>query len=352
MKSFYKDKTIFITGCTGFKGSWLCELLLELKAKKIIGYSLEPPTNPSLFNYLKLDEKITYIEGDILNYQYLKQCLTTYEPDIVIHLAAQPIVLIGYDKPRLTYETNVMGTVNLLNACRFVESIKTVLNVTTDKVYENLELGVPFKENNKLNGYDPYSNSKSCSELVTSSYYNSFFKDNRTVITARAGNVIGGGDFAPDRIVVDTMKSLSKRETIFIRNPNSTRPYQYVLDALYAYLLIIEKTYETKKLYNYNVGPDMESIVKTRELVNMICEDWDPKSIDWACAPNKNAPHEANTLTLDCTKIKEEIGWKSTLDISDTVQFTVDWYKNYYANKDITKKQIKEFLKRAEKWNS
>ena len=352
MTSFYKDKTVFVTGCTGFKGTWLCKLLLELKVKLIVGYSLDPPTNPSLFEFTKLqkEDKFIFIKGDILNYNQLEAAIIAYKPDIVIHLAAQPIVLTGYKEPRLTYETNVMGTVNILNACR-EENVKTILNVTTDKVYENLDLPNPFKENDRLNGFDPYSNSKSCSELITSCYYKSFLND-RTVITARAGNVIGGGDFSPDRIVVDSVKSLSKNEPILVRNPYSTRPYQLVLDAVYAYLYIIEKTWDTKKLYNYNVGPDFQSVITTKELVTMICDVWSPKNPGWYTTAIKNAPHEAKNLTLDCGKIKQELGWKPITNISQAIDYTVDWYTNYYQNIDITTKQIKQFLGEVEKWNS
>lgn len=349
MTSFYKDKTVFITGCTGFKGSWLCKLLKELGAKKIVGYSLKPPTEPSLFKFSKVKKDITYIEGDILDYTSLFNAMAMAMPDIVIHLAAQPIVLKGYADPRLTYETNVMGTVNVLDACKNINYVKTILNVTTDKVYENNETGIAFKEEDRLNGFDPYSNSKSCSELVTSSYYNSFLKDNKTVITARAGNVIGGGDFSPNRIVVDSVRSLSQWQPIFVRNPQSTRPYQYVLDALYAYLLIIEKTYETNKLYNYNVGPDYSNVLRTGDLATMICEYWAPRNPGWiSTEPKKdpNTPHEAGKLTLDCSKIKEEIGWQQCTSIGDTVQLTVDWYTNFYMKKDITKEQIKQFIKR------
>lgn len=357
MTSFYKDKTVFITGCTGFKGTWLCKLLLELDVEQIIGYSLEPPTDPSIYEFTELqkEDKFIFIKGDILNYSQLEVVILAYKPDIVIHLAAQPIVLIGYEQPRLTYETNVMGTVNLLSACVNEPSVKTILNVTTDKVYENLELDVPFKETDRLNGFDPYSNSKSCSELVTSCYYNSFLKD-RTVITARAGNVIGGGDFAPHRIVVDSVESLSKMQPIEVRNPYSTRPYQFVLEAVYAYLYIIEKTFNTNKFYNYNVGPDYQNVIQTKDLADMICECWSPKNPGWIniCPQTsvENVPHEAGKLTLDCTKIKEELNWKPTLNIHETVQWTVDWYSNFYADKDITDKQIKKFLKEVEKWNS
>ena len=243
--SFYKNKTILVTGHTGFKGTWLCKILINAGAN-VIGYSLDAPTDPNLFSLAKIENKMTSIIGDIRDYKKLKNVFDTYKPELVIHLAAQPIVRDSYKNPLYTYETNVMGTANILECVRLTESVKSFLNVTTDKVYLNDDThDHPFKEDEMLDGFDPYSNSKSCSELVTHSYKKSFFADKRCAIsTARAGNVIGGGDFANDRIIPDCIRAIENNEDIIVRNPYSTRPYQHVLEPLYIYLEILEKQYK------------------------------------------------------------------------------------------------------------
>ena len=279
--SFFKDKKVLITGHTGFKGSWMCKTLLLLGAK-VYGYSLEAPTEPSLYNLLTLDKEIDSTIGDIRDLEHLKKVMNSVRPDVVIHMAAQPIVRESYINPVYTYETNVMGTVNILEAIRVCDSVDSVINVTTDKVYKNNEWEWGYRENDALDGYDPYSNSKSCSELVTSSYKNSFFKDRDIAVsTCRAGNVIGGGDFAKDRIIPDCIRAASARQEIVVRNPYSTRPYQHVLEPVCTYLMIAAEQSKNKKLQgNYNVGPDDCDCVTTGELVTLFCDIWQD-GISW-----------------------------------------------------------------------
>ena len=272
---FYKGKRVLITGHTGFKGAWLCQMLINAGAE-VTGYALNPPTKPSLFEIANISGKMNSVIGDIRDLSKLKETFTKIQPEIVFHLAAQPIVRESYKNPVYTYETNVMGTVNICECVRTSDSVRSFLNVTTDKVYLNKEWEWGYRENEELDGYDPYSNSKSCSELVTHSYINSFFKEmNIAVSTARAGNVIGGGDFANDRIVPDCIRAAIKHEDIVVRNPFSTRPYQHVLEPLYAYLMIAQKQYEDIKYAGYyNVGPDDRDCFQTGALVDLFVEHW------------------------------------------------------------------------------
>lgn len=345
MLEFYKDKHIFVTGHTGFKGSWLCEILANSGAK-VTGYSLEPPTNPSLFKIAKIETRINSVIGDIRDYKKLKEAFDKAQPEIVLHLAAQPIVRDSYKDPAYTYETNVMGTVNILECVRNSDCVKSFLNVTTDKVYLNKEWAWGYRENEELDGFDPYSNSKSCSELVTHSYKNSFFLDKRVAIsTARAGNVIGGGDFANDRIIPDCIRAMEKNQEIIVRNPYSTRPYQHVLEPLFAYLMIAQKQYEDEKYSGwYNVGPDECDCVTTGELVDLFCKHWEGAS--WKNVAEENAPHEANFLKLDCSKIKKVFGWKPHWHIDDAIEKTVEWSRIYLQGDDIISimdKQITDY---------
>ena len=272
--SFYKDKRVFVTGHTGFKGTWLCRMLVNAGAI-VTGYSLEPPTEPNLYSLAGLEGRITSVIGDIRDFSHLKQAFDRARPEIVLHLAAQPIVRDSYRDPRYTYETNVMGTVNLLECVRLSDCVKSVLNVTTDKVYKNNEWCWGYREDEPLDGFDPYSNSKSCSELVTHSYINSFFEGKLPVSTARAGNVIGGGDFANDRIIPDCVRAMAAGKTIGVRNPYSTRPYQHVLEPLAMYLTIAQKQYEDASYAGfYNVGPDECDCVTTGALVDLFCRCW------------------------------------------------------------------------------
>ena len=272
---FFKGKTVLVTGHTGFKGAWLCKMLVNAGAD-VVGYALNPPTEPSLFELIDLKHRMHSIIGDIRDLKHLENVFAEYQPEIVMHLAAQPIVRDSYKNPVYTYETNVMGTVNICECVRLNPCVKSFLNVTTDKVYHNNEWEWGYRENDPLDGYDPYSNSKSCSELVTHSYINSFFNEmDVAVSTARAGNVIGGGDFANDRIIPDCIRAVQKGEDIIVRNPHSTRPYQHVLEPLAAYLMIVQKQYENRKYAGfYNVGPDDCDCVTTGDLVDLFCECW------------------------------------------------------------------------------
>ena len=346
--SFYKGKRVFVTGHTGFKGSWLCRMLINAGAI-VTGYSLEPPTVPNLFSMAGLKDKMISVIGDIRDYESLKKAFDKAQPEIVLHLAAQPIVRDSYKNPRYTYETNVMGTVNILECVRNSSCVKSFLNVTTDKVYLNKEWAWGYRENEELDGYDPYSNSKSCSELVTHSYKNSFFGDDSCVAisTARAGNVIGGGDFANDRIIPDCVRAMAAGKTIGVRNPYSTRPYQHVLEPLAMYLTIAEKQYEDSSYQGcYNVGPDDCDCVTTGELVDLFCKCWGEGS-KWENQAELNAPHEANFLKLDCSKIKSTFGWRPRWHIAECMEMTCRFSKTWLAGGDIPEemdREIKEFL--------
>lgn len=353
MFNFYKDKNVFITGHTGFKGSWMVGLLKVLGAN-ITGYSLEAPTNPSLFETAEIEKRmVSSIIGDIRDLNHLKKSMKQSKPEIVIHMAAQPIVRASYTDPVYTYETNVMGTVNFLEAVRECETVKSVINVTTDKVYLNNEWCYGYRETDILDGYDPYSNSKSCSELVTNSYKKSFFKDRDIAIsTCRAGNVIGGGDFSPDRIIPDCVKAAGRNEKIIVRNPESTRPYQHVLEPVYTYLEVAMHQYKNNSIAGaYNIGPDEEDCVTTGKLVDIFCKYWG--DIEWKTVSNENAPHEANFLKLDCSKIKSIINYKSVWHINEAVKAAVEWSKAYYNKEDINNimhKQINEFIELKQKY--
>lgn len=345
---FYKEKKVFITGHTGFKGSWLCKIL-ALAGAEVTGYSLEPPTNPSLFQIAGIHNDIHSVIGDIRNLEDLSNAINKAQPEFIFHLAAQPIVRDSYKDPVYTYETNVMGTVNLMECVRLSSSIKSVLNVTTDKVYKNNEWEWGYREDEPLDGFDPYSNSKSCSELVTHSYKSSFFADDRVrVSTARAGNVIGGGDFANDRIVPDCIRAAEKKENIIVRNPHSTRPYQHVLEPLFAYLMIAAKQYEDKKYEGYyNVGPDDSDCITTGDLVDIFCKKWG-EGQNWE---NKflGGPHEANFLKLDCSKLKSTFEWKPRWNVETAIERTVEWTKCYLNHEDVRvcmDRQIAEFMQK------
>ncbi len=320
--SFYKNKRVLLTGHTGFKGTWLSRILVNAGAV-LTGYSLEAPTNPNLFSLAGLEGKMTSIIGDVRDYDALKKAFDEAEPEIVLHLAAQPIVRDSYKNPKYTYETNVMGTVNLLECVRNSSTVKSVLNVTTDKVYKNNEWCWGYREDEPLDGFDPYSNSKSCSELVTHSYINSFFKDSGIAVsTARAGNVIGGGDFANDRIIPDCIRAMKNGTEIAVRNPYSTRPYQHVLEPLAVYLEIAEKQYKDNAYAGfYNVGPDERDCVTTAELVDLFCKYWE-RGASWVNKAEANAPHEASFLKLDCSKLKSVFGWRPAWSIEECMQMT------------------------------
>ncbi|EHL68204.1 CDP-glucose 4,6-dehydratase [Cloacibacillus evryensis] len=344
--SFWNGKKVFVTGHTGFKGSWLCCALLKFGAR-VTGYSLPSPTEPSLYNIIGLSPKIDEEIGDIRDYKKLETAFRTAAPDIVFHLAAQPIVRESYTAPRYTYETNVMGTVNILECLRNTEGVRSFLNVTTDKVYKNNEWHWGYREIDPLDGYDPYSNSKSCSELVTHSYRSSFFSAAPIAIsTARAGNVIGGGDFAKDRIIPDCIRAAINKEPIIVRNPHSTRPYQHVLEPITAYMAIAEKQYKDKNLADYyNVGPDDTDCVTTGDLTQIFCDVWG-EGMTWENRYS-GGPHEANFLKLDCSKIKSQISWKPKWHIKTAIEKTCEWTKAWINNDNVFKTmndQIDKYL--------
>ena len=345
---FFEGKKVFLTGHTGFKGTWMSRILIGAGAI-LTGYSLAPNTTPDLFSMADIESKMTSVIGDIRDLDALWDAFSKAEPEIVIHMAAQPIVRDSYKDPVYTYETNVMGTVNILECLRRSNTVKSFLNVTTDKVYKNREWEWGYREDEMLDGYDPYSNSKSCSELVTHSYRSSFFKEGEypAISTARAGNVIGGGDFANDRIIPDCVRAAKKGEDIVVRNPYSTRPYQHVLEPVTAYLMIVKAQYEDPTLASwFNVGPDDCDCVTTGDIVNMFCNKWgNIKRVDRI---DPNAPHEANFLKLDSSKLKKTFGWKPTWHIDETIDRICEWNRVWFADGDIPAimdKQIGDFLK-------
>lgn len=349
-KNFYRKKKVLVTGHTGFKGTWMCKVLLELGAE-VTGYALMPPTDPSLFELIDIENHIQSINGDIRDIDHLKRVFQEVRPEIVIHMAAQPLVRESYENPVYTYDVNVMGTVNVLECVRLTDSVKSFVNVTTDKVYKNREWEWGYRENEELNGYDPYSNSKSCSELVTESYRNSFFAEGPAVSTARAGNVIGGGDFAKDRILPDCLKAVQEGNEIILRNPFSVRPYQHVLEPVFAYLLIAQEQYKDKKYAgSYNIGPDEESCLSTGQLADGFCRFWKEASGEetrWRQQDPEKVFHEAGYLKLDCSKMKAVFGWEPVWGLEEMLKKTVEWMYAYTCGEDvepIMKKQVKEYM--------
>ena len=349
LKDFYKNKKIFITGHNGFKGTWLT-VLLSLLGAKVCGYSLKSDEEHPMFDIIGGKDLCLDNNGDIRDYENLYKVFSDFKPEIVFHLAAQPIVLKGYDSPAYTYETNVMGTVNILECARKCGGVQSILNVTTDKVYKNNDSGNAFRENDALGGFDPYSNSKSCSELVTETYKNCFLTDMGTAVsTARAGNVIGGGDFAENRIIPDCVKAALTGNDVVVRNEFSIRPYQHVLEPLYAYLKIASLAYKDIKFAdNYNVGPDKTDCVNTGTLALLFCKAWG-EGLKWINKTVQGAPKEAGFLILDNSKIKNELGIKPVTGIEEAVKLTADWFKAYRNKTDmktVTALQAEEFLKR------
>ncbi|MCL2145210.1 MAG: CDP-glucose 4,6-dehydratase [Endomicrobia bacterium] len=346
MFSFYKNKKIFITGHTGFKGAWLCRIL-TLAGAQITGYALPPSDNPNLFELSEISKDINSIFADIRDRETLKQAVLSVQPDIIIHMAAQPLVRESYKNPAYTYETNIMGTVNILEAARECKTVKSFLNVTTDKVYKNIECERGYQETDELNGRDPYSNSKSCSELVTESYKKSFFENTPAAIsTARSGNVIGGGDFANDRIIPDCVRAVRNKQTLIIRNPNSIRPYQHVIEAVFGYIIIAKNQFECKKYEgSYNIAPEISDCIETSKLADLFFKHFE--NAEWE-VKNNAEPHEACFLKLDNSKMKNTFGWKPHIDIEKAVDMTAEWTKEY-LNKgnfnEIMDKQIEEYSK-------
>lgn len=344
--SFYRGKRIFVSGHTGFKGSWLCAVL-AMAGAEVTGFAL-PPERESLWTLAKLEGHIHSVYGDIRDLGSLRTAFQAARPKIVFHLAAQPLVREGYRDPVGTYHTNVMGTVHILECVRETDCVRSVLNVTTDKVYENRQWPWGYRETDTLNGYDPYSNSKSCSELVTSSYRSSFL-DGRGVAasTARAGNVIGGGDFAAGRIIPDCVRAVRTGNPIQIRNPFSVRPYQHVLEPLSAYLLIAHRQYDDAKVAgSYNVGPDSRDCITTGELADLFCRSWGGDA-RWEHVGDEG-PHEDQVLRLDCSKIQRDLGWTPRWHTDCAVEETVAWTKAWLEGADVLtvmKRQMDIFLK-------
>ncbi len=331
---FYRGKKVLVTGHTGFKGTWLSHLLVKAGAS-VTGYSLAPFTDPNLFEAAGLSRNVNSTIGDVRDLEHLKKVFAQEKPEIVFHLAAQPIVRDSYKDPVYTYETNVMGTVNVLECIRLTPSVRSFLNVTTDKVYENREWEYGYRETDPLDGYDPYSNSKS------------FFSDGRVAVsTSRAGNVIGGGDFANDRIIPDCIRAAAAGQDIIVRNPHSTRPYQHVLEPLAIYMTIAMKQYEDSTFQGYyNVGPDDRDCVTTGVLADLFCEAWG-QGIKWI-DKFEGGPHEANFLKLDCSKTKKVFGWYPRYGVKEAVEKTVEWTKAYLEGADMPAfmdLQIKEFF--------
>ena len=346
---FYRGRRVFLTGHTGFKGAWMSRMLVNAGAV-LTGYALTPPTAPNLFELAGLEDRMNSVIGDIRDYPALKAAFGAARPEVVIHMAAQPIVRESYRDPRTTYETNVMGTVNLLECVRSSDSVRSFLNVTTDKVYLNREWPWGYREDDPLDGYDPYSNSKSCAELATHSYKSSFFggPGAPAISTARAGNVIGGGDFASDRIIPDCVRAAIEGRDIAVRNPRSTRPYQHVLEPVTAYLMIARRQWEDASLAGwYNVGPDECDCVTTGQLVDLFVAHWGDglKRVDLA---RSQGPHEAGFLKLDCSRIKSALGWRPTWHIDEAVGMTCAWTKVWQAGGDVPgemDREIEIFLK-------
>ena len=344
--SIYKGKKVLLTGHTGFKGSWMSVMLANAGAE-VIGYSSCSKTETRLFDLCGVKDEITHIKGDVRDLEHLLEVFRVYQPEIVIHMAAQPIVRDSYKDPVGTYSTNVMGTVNICEAVRKTASVRSFLNVTTDKVYENREWEWGYRENEPLDGYDPYSNSKSCSELITHSYKASFLSDRHVAVsTARAGNVIGGGDFAHDRIIPDCIRSAIKGESIIVRNPSSTRPYQHVLEPVYVYLMIAAMQYENEQYASwYNVGPDDRDCFQTGALVDLFVKHWG-EGLKWVNQYD-GGPHEANFLKLDCSKLKTVFGWKPHWDLEKAIDKVVEWSKAWITGgevRPVMDAQIEEFL--------
>lgn len=344
--SFFQGKRVFITGHTGFKGTWLSKILIDVGAE-VTGYALRPATNPSLFEMSGIEGKMNSIIGDIRDWERLWRAFEAAQPEIVLHLAAQPIVRASYKNPAYTYETNVMGTVNICECIRKSNCVKSFLNVTTDKVYQNKEWEWGYRETDILDGYDPYSNSKSCSELVTHSYINSFFRERQIAVsTARAGNVIGGGDFAQDRIIPDCIRAAFNKCEITVRNPYSVRPYQHVLEPLFVYLMIAMKQYKDISYADfYNIGPNESDCVTTGELVTLFCDKWG-EGQSWI-DQSLEGPHEAGLLRLDCSKLKSRFGWQPRWGIEKAIEQTCKFAKIYRTKGNMEQEmtdEIKDFL--------
>lgn len=353
----YRNKKVLVTGHTGFKGSWL-SLWLKMLGAEIIGYSIDPPSIPSFFEIIGLEEELIHIYGDVRNFEYLQQIFHKNKPDIVFHLAAQPLVRVSYNEPRQTYETNVMGTVNVLEAARHTESVRAIINITSDKCYENREWVWGYRENDPMGGDDPYSSSKGCAELVATAYLRSFFspetygkRHHIALASARAGNVIGGGDWGTDRLVPDCIRSLTQDEPIIIRYPKATRPWQHVLEPLSGYLLLGARLWEQGARFSgsWNFGPTDDEEWSVEDVVKESIRLWGNGRYN---VQSQGILHEASQLRLDCSKARIELGWNSKYSVRQTLGKTISWYKEFCNGSDrkelkaFTERQIGEYVRR------
>lgn len=348
----YKGKRIFLTGHTGFKGSWL-NLWLKSLGAEVYGYALAPNTNPSHFELLGGNKEFRGVFADIRDRENLKQSLRSFNPDIIFHLAAQPLVRESYKNPVATFESNVIGTLNVLDCARELESLKAIVVITTDKVYENKEWIWGYRENDALGGYDPYSASKACAEIVTDSMRNSFFNINEfgkshqvLIATARAGNVIGGGDWSEDRLIPDIIKAVCANKSVKIRNPKSTRPWQHVLEPLRGYLMLGEKLLEGKKEFAtaFNFGPNLQDNLRVEEILKITKNLWD--KVDYVLECDSNAPHEAGLLMLDVAKAQKLLNWEPVMNSLESIKYTISWYREFYENGQIvSQEQLGNYIK-------
>jgi CDP-glucose 4,6-dehydratase len=346
--TFWRNKKVLITGHTGFKGSWLSLWLQQLGAN-LCGIALEPSTKPNLFELADVTVGMESHFVDVRDYEKIKKIIHQFQPEIIIHMAAQPLVRYSYDHPIETYATNVMGTVNVLEAAKTCESVRAVVNVTTDKCYENKEWVWGYRENEPMGGHDPYSNSKGCSELVTSAYRDSFYRKlNKGLASARAGNVIGGGDWSLDRLIPDIINSIINQKPVIIRNPQAIRPWQHVLEPLSGYLLLAEKLYDHPEQFSnpWNFGPYVHEAVDVQAIVEKLFTSWQGEHQGWKIEQNENHPHEANFLKLDITKASTELQWQPRLNLGGTIQWIVNWYQAWQEKQDMfqfTVNQINQY---------
>ncbi len=344
--SFWEGKKVFITGHTGFKGSWLC-LWLQYMGAIVKGYALEPNTTPNLFTEAKVAQEMDSEIGDITDLNHVTLSMKAFNPDVLIHMAAQPLVRLSYHEPVLTYATNVMGTVNVLEAARSCTNLKAIVSVTTDKCYENKEWAWGYRENEPMGGHDPYSSSKGCAELVTSAYRKSFFNSSSSAFlaSARAGNVIGGGDWSADRLIPDILRAFEKNELVVVRNPKATRPWQHVLEPLSGYLVLGQYLYEEGNGFaeGWNFGPKDEDCKPVSWILDKMTSKWG-KGASWQLDKNSN-PHEAGFLKLDCSKAGMLLNWHPKWNLEDTLESIIHWHQNYLSGNDIQKQCLLEITK-------
>lgn len=343
-KSFWKNKRVFLTGHTGFKGTWM-SVWLEMMGADVTGYSLAPTSSPNLFDETGITKKIKSIIGDVRNFDQLKEAIENCSPEILIHMAAQPLVRYSYDNPLETFSTNVMGTVNLFEAAKISQNLKVIINVTTDKCYENKEWEWGYREDEPMGGLDPYSCSKGCSELITNSFRHSFYK-NIAISSARAGNVIGGGDWADDRLIPDALRAFEKLENVKIRNPKSTRPWQHVLEPISGYLLLAEKLYQDHYTFSgaWNFGPNDSDAISVESMVKQLCSKWS-NDCSWEIDNSCNL-HEANLLKLDISKARHKLNWEPKWSSSDAIDRIIEWHRGWLDGKnsiELCTKQIKKY---------